>query len=93
MSDNVKMWRVDNDGYLLHDGDCHSWGGGVCTCGLIHHLTSKRNSELLMRDYWKDRSSHEAALHKLQMIEIYGEWPVSREAIDRTSRADFDDLI
>lgn len=87
-SDRTKKWRVGDTGHLIHDGDCRIWGSfGICTCGLIHHLMPKENATELVPDYWEQRGRHEDRLHQIQMIDIYGEWPVSQEAIDRQSRS------
>lgn len=34
----MKSWRIDEDGKYVCDADCHSWGRGICTCGLHHHF-------------------------------------------------------
>lgn len=41
-----KRWRIDDRGRYYCDGDCRSWGLGVCTCGLAHHLMLSQNRSL-----------------------------------------------
>jgi hypothetical protein len=85
--DRTKKWRVNDSGYLIHDGDCHAWGTfGLCTCGLIHHLMPMENATDLVPDYYDQRAKHEDRLHQLLMIDVYGEWPVSQEAVDGRER-------
>lgn len=82
--ERTKRWRV-KDGVLIHDGDCRAWGDfGLCTCGLIHHLMPMvEDATKLMPDFWEQRAKHEEAIHKLECISWYGEWPLSQETIDR----------
>ena len=72
----TKSWRTDDDGHLIHDGDCCSWSYGICTCGLIHHLMPYAdNAVMQMPDFWDQRAKHEDAVHKIMMINVYGKWP------------------
>lgn len=83
--DRTKTWRV-KDGVLIHDGDCRWWGDfGLCTCGLIHHLMAMGNATELLPDYYEQRAKHEAALHKLECIQQYGEWPLTKKLADRVN--------
>lgn len=65
-----KSWRKNDDGKLIHDGDCRAWGLGLCTCGLIHHLMPDADlcGEIYAGDYWEDRAKHDCILSALVMM-------------------------
>lgn len=56
----AKTWRQDDDGHLVHDGDCSFWDRRVCTCGLLHQLRPMTDRALeLMPDFYKqDGAQH-----------------------------------
>ncbi len=54
MAPVTKTWRWDDNGYLVHDGDCHFWDCRICTCGLLHHLRPMTFRALkLLPDFYK----------------------------------------
>ena len=54
----VKTWRRNDEGHLLHDGDCLFWDRRVCICGLLHQLRPMIERKLvLMPDFYvQDRA-------------------------------------
>jgi len=66
--DAGKTWRTV-DRSLIHDGDCHWWNFGICTCGLIHHLMPRDDATQIMPDYWEQRAIHETRIEQLEYID------------------------
>lgn len=62
-----RSWRKNDDGKLIHDGDCRAWGFGLCTCGLIHHLMPYADlcARAYAGDYWADRAKHDCIIEAL----------------------------
>lgn len=40
----MHVWR-EQDGHLIHDATCDWKDAEVCTCGLLHHLTTYPENE------------------------------------------------
>lgn len=53
------------DGKVYHHGDCHIYGVGVCTCGLLHDLEWDTTTHELFEHYGRDMTRHEKAIGKL----------------------------
>lgn len=85
---NMKSWR-ENDGKLIHDGDCHFWNCNICTCGLIHHLMSKHDSEKWYGKKWglDAWGMHERQLERVPKPLPYAE-PTKEEMEERTKIID-----
>jgi hypothetical protein len=70
------------NGAIVHDGDCHIFSYGVCTCGLLHLLNSSlvfQNDEELYKKFEKDIVKHENNLYKLRDDEYTNELDYPRE--------------
>lgn len=61
----VQTWR-EKDGRPIHDGDCHFWGLQICTCGLIHRLSSISK----LPEGWSDWYNKEWGMHERQVERI-----------------------
>ncbi len=64
---NMKSWRENDDGEIYHDGDCQFWNIKICTCGLIHHLMPKRDSE---KWYGKEWGLDAYGMHETQLLRV-----------------------
>ena len=67
MDPSKKSWRKNDDGEMIHDGDCRVWGFGLCTCGLLHHLLPQIDSapEAYAGDFWADHAKHDSIIEVL----------------------------
>ena len=69
MSDEQSLtrgWRRNDDGHLIHDGDCYFWDRRVCTCGLLHHLRPMISARLeLMPDFFKQDMAQRVVMERL----------------------------
>lgn len=63
-----KKWRNDDDGHLIHDGDCCFWDRRVCTCGLLHNLRPQaERGKALVPDLYKQFAAQDTVMELLLM--------------------------
>ena len=55
MKNRYRTTTVDGKQNLRHDGNCHFWGWGICTCGLLHDLIVIDDPSAIYFKYNDDR--------------------------------------
>ena len=60
-------YRVNEDGTILHHGDCTIFSFSICTCGLLHDLLPLCESAVVLYpDFWDELDKHEQTLDGLR---------------------------
>jgi hypothetical protein len=57
------------EGSVCHYGDCHFFGGDVCTCGLLQDLAWKEDPDLLFPPFYSQHARHQGRLRQMLKIE------------------------